>query len=230
MANIIVEKKFFSKVLLREANNAAHREKRSHCIDLKRLETFSFDFIFYVEKIYFHKKNEIRLFVIIDNNGAFALLDVSITRYKSLPSIIFYEDNTFEIIINNRPYPNQREWQESEIKRPVRKQDQFRKEILICYNNTCAVCNIDDEKILKAAHIHDVKDGGDDSVNNGICLCANHEIAFDKGILKILPDYTIEVGSSIGVQVNKIKLPLNMKKHPCSNNLRLKLDKLKLSN
>lgn len=48
----------------------------------------------------------------------------------------------------------------------------------------------------RAAHIVPVAKGGVDDITNGICLCTNHELAFDKGLIKIRPDGKIEVKSS----------------------------------
>lgn len=227
MADVIEEMKFFSKELLREANNAAHREKRRCCIDPKRLETFPLDFVYYVPSFFYHKKNELRLLVIIDKDEHWVLLDVSIRRYETLPSIIFYKDDTYDIKFNKRPYPNQREWQEIETIKPVRQQAKFRKNVLKAYNNNCAVCNIKDENLLRAAHIIDVKDGGTDEVHNGICLCVNHEIAFDRGLLQILPDYSIRHSGEIGVIVETLKLPTNISNHPDKTKLEVKMSKFK---
>jgi putative restriction endonuclease len=226
MKKISEEIKFFSKGLLREANNAAHRENRSRCIDPKYLEELPLDFVYYVTKFIYHKKNELRLFVLIDSNGHTKLLDVSITRYNSLPSIVFYEDETYDVKFNQRPYPNHREWQETETIKPVRRQAKFRQNVLKVYGNTCAVCDIKDKTLLRAAHIIDVKDGGTDEVNNGICLCTNHEIAFDRGSLQILPDYSVKHFGDIGVIVSTIKLPIDQVNYPSNTNLERKLTKL----
>lgn len=216
------ELKFFSKELLIEANDAAHREKRSRCINPKLLENYPFDFIYYVVNVFYHKKNELRLSVIIDQNEKTELIDISITRYNSLPSIIFFDNGKFEIKFSERPYPNFCEWQETEIKKPVRQQKKFRNLVLNRYNYTCAVCNINDKALLRASHILDVRHGGIEDINNGICLCVNHEIAFDRGILKIFPDYTVEFSREIGVLVNKLKLPKNICDYPKTENLNKK--------
>ena len=60
MADVIEEMKFFSKELLREANNAAHREKRRCCIDPKRLETFPLDFVYYVPSFFLSQEKWIK--------------------------------------------------------------------------------------------------------------------------------------------------------------------------
>lgn len=61
----------------------------------------------------------------------------------------------------------------------------FRKRILEKWNYTCAICGCREERILQAAHIKSVKNGGSDKSNNGICLCANHHLLFDSGLLDI---------------------------------------------
>jgi putative restriction endonuclease len=222
----IREFRFFSKNLLREANTAAHREKRRGCIDPKKLESFPPDFIFYVTKYIYHKRNELRLFVLTSTEGHTELLDISIVRYQTLPVITLYENDTCDIKFNERPYPNLREWQESESIKPVRQQAKFRLGILNAYKNQCSVCEIKDKSLLRAAHIIDVKDGGTDDISNGICLCVNHEIAFDRGILKILPDYKVEHHGNIGNVTKTLRLPLDSTDHPGKLNLEFKLQKL----
>lgn len=61
----------------------------------------------------------------------------------------------------------------------------FRNAVLHAYDFQCAICRCHEEKLLEAAHIKAVADDGTDELNNGICLCANHHIMFDKGLLKI---------------------------------------------
>lgn len=224
--NIIAEYKFLSKSLLEEANNAAHREKRSKCINPNQFSKFSDDFIFYIIKKFYHRKNEVRLMVIIDEDQNFELLDVSITRYLSFPSIKYFDDDTFEVQLSERPYPNGREWQETEIKKPVRQQDKFRSEVLSKYNYTCAVCDNNHKSLLRAAHILPVANGGPDSINNGISLCVNHEIAFDRGIMKILPDYQISCSKNIGINVEILRLPSNKDDYPSPRYLEEKIELL----
>ena len=61
----------------------------------------------------------------------------------------------------------------------------FRITVLDAYDRRCAICRCDEEKLLEAAHIVAVSDGGSDNPENGICLCANHHIMFDKELIKI---------------------------------------------
>lgn len=67
----------------------------------------------------------------------------------------------------------------------AKRDTRFRDKVLKKWNYTCAVCGCKDENILEAAHIKGVSDGGDDSVENGICLCANHHIMYDYGSIDI---------------------------------------------
>ena len=46
------------------------------------------------------------------------------------------------------------------------------------------MCGITVEEVLQAAHIKAVKDGGNDDVENGIVLCANHHLMYDSGLFK----------------------------------------------
>lgn len=61
----------------------------------------------------------------------------------------------------------------------------FRSLVIGKYNNKCAVCRCSVPELLEAAHIKAVKDGGNDSKRNGICLCRNHHKAFDSDLLKL---------------------------------------------
>ena len=219
---IYEEYRFFSKPLLKEANEASNREKRNKCINPSLIESLPLDFVFHVVKFIYHRKNELRLFVEIDETGKIELLDTSITRYKALPTIRYFKNGKYEINFTERPYPNGREWQESEIKKPLRKQSKFRKEVLEAYKNCCAVCELNLPSLLRASHIWDVKNGGPDTINNGIALCVNHEIAFDSGLLIIKPDYKVETKDKIGVIVKELKLPENENDYPCKEYLERK--------
>ncbi|NEQ99098.1 MAG: HNH endonuclease, partial [Cyanothece sp. SIO2G6] len=112
----------------------------------------------------------------------------------------------------------------------VRKQDQFRKIVLGAYGNQCAVCDIKNSELLRAAHIVPVVNGGDDSVSNGICLCVNHEIAFDKGLLVITPTYEVMIRGQDDLEVKyaEIRLPPESNSYPSANNLSKKLEILNI--
>lgn len=68
----------------------------------------------------------------------------------------------------------------------VKKRDPaFRKKILAYWDYTCIICGCREENILQAAHIRSVAAGGNDDIENGVCLCANHHLLFDSGLLEI---------------------------------------------
>lgn len=162
-----------------------------------------------------------------------ALLDVSITRFYSLPTAKTYRDGRIEFeepeeTEKRRPYPDRREWQETLVRKPVRRQERFRETVLAAYGHQCAVCEVNTSALLRAAHIVPVVNSDDDSIQNGICLCANHEIAFDAGLLRILPDGSVHIYNDAGQEIERrtLRLPVDMKEHPSSNNLLRKLELL----
>lgn len=191
--------KYFTKRLLIEYNNAAIREKRNRAIKEEFLEKLQEKSIYPVIFKIYHEKNEIRAQISFFEYGT-AFLDMTEERYNMLP-VARWNEKTQTLDVEDEeevrkrfPYKN-REWTEKVIKKPYRQQGKFRKEVLAAYNKTCAVCGIREPKILRAAHIVPVAKGGIDDVNNGICLCTNHEIAFDRGLIKIKPDGKVEVKS-----------------------------------
>lgn len=220
---------YFTKKLLIEVNNAAIREKRSRVIRKERLEELDDNKLFIVIKEMYHKSGEMRLGIKFKDGIGF--LDVSVLRYQSLPvgkvvsegKIILEDPKETEA---KRPYRDEREWQETVVRKPVRKQFNFRKEVLNAYSNQCAVCSVNVEKLLRAAHILPVTESSDDSVNNGICLCTNHEIAFDNNLLIIKPNGDIiTTDDEIKVEYNKIRYPKNIKDYPSQKNLLIRYNK-----
>lgn len=65
----------------------------------------------------------------------------------------------------------------------------FRKEVLMKYQNQCAICRCNVVEILDAAHMkeHEVSRGNalDDDPQYGVCLCKNHHAMYDKGLIEI---------------------------------------------
>lgn len=66
-----------------------------------------------------------------------------------------------------------------------RRDPEFRVKVRNRYHHMCVVCGEKEEKALEAAHIIAVKDGGNDDAENGVCLCANHHLMYDAGIIEI---------------------------------------------
>lgn len=221
--------KYFTKSLLIEYNNAAIREKRNKQLKEEFLEELDENGIYIVVYDMYHNTiNEIRVQIMFDTK-LFGLLDMSYERFELLPIVNFYDDGSFELQSEEDarkrfPY-NGREWIEKTIRIPYRQQDKFRKKVLNAYGSKCAICDISEPKILRAAHIVDASKGGNDSIQNGICLCVNHEIAFDKGILKISPDGEITVcSSSLKIDKKRINYPTDKKLHPSKSYLKQKYE------
>ncbi len=82
-------------------------------------------------------------------------------------------------------------------------QTSFRDMIMRAYRSTCSICTLKHEELLDAAHIiADREDLGLPEVTNGLALCKIHHAAFDKNILGINPDYSIEVREDILEEVD----------------------------
>ncbi len=75
----------------------------------------------------------------------------------------------------------------------------FRLSIMANYRELCCVCGIPIPELLIASHIIPWKDREDLRLNpsNGLCLCALHDKAFDRGFLTIDVDYIITISSMI---------------------------------
>jgi len=79
----------------------------------------------------------------------------------------------------------------------------FREKVLNAYNDQCALCRLKHRELLDAAHIIPDKDpDGEPIITNGLSLCKLHHAAFDKNIIGIKPDYTIEVRQDILEEVD----------------------------
>ena len=79
-------------------------------------------------------------------------------------------------------------------------QNVFRTMILNNYNEKCAITGINDQRLLIASHIIPWSERKDTRLNpeNGVCLSALYDKAFDKGLITIRPDdYTIMVSPSL---------------------------------
>ena len=224
MLRIIKLDKCFTKALLFEANDAAIRENRNRHFDVKFLKQFPDDQIFPVVHMFYHKKGEIRVTIDFSELGT-SFLDMSILRYDALSSAIvdkegyaYLEDE--KSVQARRPYPNNREWQEVIVKKPVRKQRKFRDTVLEAYDYKCAICDVSNPSILRAAHIWPVSDGGQDNIKNGICLCVNHEVAYDKELFVITPEGRITLNTDDNLKIDRttIRFPKEEKNYPHSDN------------
>jgi putative restriction endonuclease len=75
----------------------------------------------------------------------------------------------------------------------------FRTMILVSYETSCAVCRIRIPELLVAAHIVPWAIDPTTRMNprNGICLCGTHDLAFERGLLLIQPNYIIQLSSKV---------------------------------
>ena len=79
-------------------------------------------------------------------------------------------------------------------------QDFFRAAILASYNNSCCITGLSNKDLLIASHIKPWKDSDNNektNPQNGLCLNALHDKAFDRGFITIKPDYSIVVSDSL---------------------------------
>ena len=74
----------------------------------------------------------------------------------------------------------------------------FRKTIMASYESRCCVCGLDLPTLLVASHIipwasrEDLRTDPD----NGLCLCAIHDKAFDRGLIGVLPTNEVVISKA----------------------------------
>lgn len=226
--------KFLPNKLLIEFNNAAKRENRNRYIEPSILDTLPDRYRFPIEYLMVHNVvDEVRTRVFLGPEHGFALLDMSMNRFSMIPSAVRDQNGEIKFpseseIRKKMPY-NGKEWVEVKYKKVYRgNQKAFRKKVLAAYENQCAVCLQSNPSFLRAAHIKDAAKGGEEAIENGICLCTNHEIAFDRGDLKICEDGTIILNyEDASINREKIRFPIHQKDWPSQELLKWKFDELK---
>jgi putative restriction endonuclease len=109
----------------------------------------------------------------------------------------------------------------------------FRLALLNLYNNTCAISKMHVNppgRIIQACHISQFSKEGDNSVNNGIVLCANLHAAFDQGYIGIGTEYEVLINEKMfdekpgifnlkKLRYRKLILPENKRFWPSQNKL-----------
>ena len=72
-------------------------------------------------------------------------------------------------------------------------QNFFRASVLSGFNRQCCICGLPHPEILIASHIIPWSVREDARVNpqNGLCLCASHDLAFERGLIGIGTDFSI---------------------------------------
>jgi putative restriction endonuclease len=78
-------------------------------------------------------------------------------------------------------------------------QARFRKSVLVGYDSTCCISGLQDERLLIASHIVPWSEDTHNRLNpqNGLCLSALHDRAYDQGLITVLPDYTVRVSAKL---------------------------------
>lgn len=78
-------------------------------------------------------------------------------------------------------------------------QARFRASILASYNATCCISGLQHEKLLIASHIIPWSKDAKNRLNpqNGLCLSALHDRAYDQGLITVMPDYTVRVSPGL---------------------------------
>ena len=84
----------------------------------------------------------------------------------------------------------------------------FRSAILSSYNSKCCITGLNIPEMLIASHIKPWKIDAENRTNpqNGLCLNALHDKAFDKGFITVTTDYKIKISKyfdEFDTQVNK---------------------------
>lgn len=83
-------------------------------------------------------------------------------------------------------------------------QNFFRKTILASYQQTCCITGIKTSELLIASHIVPWARNEKERMNpqNGLCLNALHDMAFDKGLITITPDYKVRISEILKSQID----------------------------
>lgn len=80
-----------------------------------------------------------------------------------------------------------------------KKQYIFRRMVLSSYAGVCCISGLSEPRLLVASHIVPWKDDTENRLNpkNGLCLSVLHDKAYDRGLLTVLPDFTIAVSPEL---------------------------------
>ncbi len=78
-------------------------------------------------------------------------------------------------------------------------QARFRKAVLASYGSRCCISGLAEPRLLVASHIVPWSMDTHNRLNpqNGLCLSALHDKAYDIGLLTVLPDYTVRVSAQL---------------------------------
>ncbi|EKN3687836.1 TPA: HNH endonuclease [Yersinia enterocolitica] len=106
---------------------------------------------------------------------------------------LFQED--IDIISNFNEMPSRKRVLIESIYRPS--QSIFRKKLLDAYNANCIISGAKTSEVLQACHIIPVKNGGIDTISNGLILRADLHLLYDAGHIRIHQNGRIELSDHL---------------------------------
>jgi hypothetical protein len=82
------------------------------------------------------------------------------------------------------------------------KQARFRKAVLASYNSTCCISGLRHKNLVIASHIVPWSQDKENRLNpqNGLCLSALHDRAYDQGLITVMPDGKVRVSPELREQ------------------------------
>ena len=110
-------------------------------------------------------------------------------------------DESLRFLAGRTPTVDTREYAER-LTRLRLHQPVFRAQVLRAYERSCAICRLKHVDLLDAAHILSDAAGGQPIVPNGLSLCKIHHAAYDRDIVGIRPDYTVEVRPDVLLEID----------------------------
>lgn len=127
-------------------------------------------------------------FVVADNRA-----DMSVTLAMDDPTALMgkFKDHEYAEEAPRRRYVT------ALVQRRLHQQ-LFREQVIRAYRVQCAICRLQHDELLEAAHIiPDSDPEGTAIVSNGISLCSIHHTAYDRNILGIRPDCVVQVRKDV---------------------------------
>lgn len=75
----------------------------------------------------------------------------------------------------------------------------FRRAVLNSYHGACCISGLSEERLLIASHIVPWSEDHNNRLNpqNGLCLSALHDRAFDQGLIAVSPDYRVLISPTL---------------------------------
>jgi putative restriction endonuclease len=134
-------------------------------------------------------------------------------RYEAIwPVFVVHDDDrqlTFTVVVDDSAFAHmdgtpsdidaegRRRYITTLVQRRLHQQA-FRERVLLAYHESCGICRLRHRELLDAAHIlPDRHPLGQPIVSNGLALCSLHHAAFDRQVLGVRRDLTIEVREDV---------------------------------